>query len=299
MGRDKALVEVDPGRPLVAVTADALRAAGALEVVAVGGDRARIERAGVAWRADRYPGEGPLGGIVTALGASSVPGADPVDLVVVLACDMPGIGPGVPRALVEALAAAPEAGVAVAVVGSREQPLTACWRVSVARAVLEAGFAAGERAPRRLLGRVGVVTVPGLPAVELADVDSPDDLRRYAGRHLPSEQEPHVPDVPEVDIDALERAMSERALVVDVRELDEYTAGHVRGALPMPLTSVPDRIGELPAEAPVYVICHVGGRSARAVQFLRANGLDATNVAGGTKAWSESGRPLVTGPDPV
>jgi rhodanese-related sulfurtransferase len=62
---------------------------------------------------------------------------------------------------------------------------------------------------------------------------------------------------------------------------------------------VPDRVGELPAGDPFLVICHSGGRSGRAVQFLRAQGLDATNVAGGTSAWVDSGRPVVTGPDPV
>jgi molybdopterin-guanine dinucleotide biosynthesis protein A len=70
--------------------------------------------------------------------------------------------------------------VAVAVVGEREQPLTACWRRSVALAVLEAGFASGVRAPRHLLDALAVVRVPGLSPAALADVDSPEDLRRYA-----------------------------------------------------------------------------------------------------------------------
>ncbi len=87
--------------------------------------------------------------------------------------------------------------------------------------------------------------------------------------------------------------------MIDVREDDEYTGGHVAGALPIPLGTVPDRLSDLPVDQPFLVICHSGGRSGRAVQFLRAQGLDATNVAGGTQAWIDSGRVVVTGPDPV
>jgi rhodanese-related sulfurtransferase len=108
-----------------------------------------------------------------------------------------------------------------------------------------------------------------------------------------------VSDVPEIDIASLEARLGEGILVVDVREHDEYAGGHVDGAVHIPLGTVPDRVADLPADAPVLVICQVGGRSARAVQFLRAQGLDATNVAGGTKAWIDSGRPVVTGPAPV
>lgn len=106
-------------------------------------------------------------------------------------------------------------------------------------------------------------------------------------------------DVPEIDITTLEQRMGDGAVVIDVREDDEYKGGHVVGAVHMPLGSVPERVAELPIDQPFLVICHVGGRSGRAVQFLRAEGLDATNVAGGTKAWIDSGRPVVTGPDSV
>ena len=106
-------------------------------------------------------------------------------------------------------------------------------------------------------------------------------------------------DVPEIDIDALEQRLGEGVLVVDVREVDEYADGHVAGAVLMPLATVPDKVDELPTDQPFLVICAMGGRSGRAVQFLRAQGLDATNVAGGTRAWTDSGRPVVAGPDPV
>lgn len=296
MGRDKALVEAPDGRALVVVGVDALMAAGASEVVVVGGNERALRGLGVRWVPDLHPGEGPLGGILTALSATDS------ELVVVMACDMPGVGREVPVALVTALQASPGSGAAVAAVGDREQPLTACWRRSAAAAVLRAAFEAGERAPRMVLPALGAVRVDGLPVAQLVDVDSPEDLRRYAELPpLPDDTRTGRPvsDVPEIDITILEERLGEGVLVVDVREADEYTGGHVDGAVHIPLGTVPDRVTDLPSDAPVLVICHVGGRSARAVQFLRAQGLDATNVAGGTKAWIDSGRPVVTGVGPV
>lgn len=105
-------------------------------------------------------------------------------------------------------------------------------------------------------------------------------------------------DVPEIDIHELAAHLEAENLVVDVREDDEYRDGHVPGALHIPLATVPDELHRLPTGAPVLVVCAVGGRSARAVEFLRTRGVDATNVAGGTKAWIEAGRPVVPGADP-
>jgi rhodanese-related sulfurtransferase len=85
--------------------------------------------------------------------------------------------------------------------------------------------------------------------------------------------------------------------VIDVREPDEYTAGHVPGATLIPLATVPDRLSDLPA-GDVLVICRSGGRSKRAAEFLAANGVQATNVAGGTLAWMRSGRGVTKGDEP-
>lgn len=178
MGTDKAFLAAPDGRPLVVVAAHALASAGASRTFVVGGDRSGIESAGLGWVADRHPGEGPLGGIITALTVSEH------DLVVVLACDMPEVDEEVPAALVDALRGTPAAGVAVALAGEREQPLTSCWRRSVALGALEAAFAGGQRAPRHLLDELRAVRVAGLPVEHLADVDSPEDLRRYADRSL-------------------------------------------------------------------------------------------------------------------
>lgn len=81
-------------------------------------------------------------------------------------------------------------------------------------------------------------------------------------------------------------------VVVDVRQHDEWDAGHVAGSLHIPLMDLPQRLGELPAE-PFLVVCRVGGRSASAVHWLQAQGYDATNLADGLFAWTDAGRPLV------
>ncbi|MCA1981857.1 rhodanese-like domain-containing protein [Nocardioides nematodiphilus] len=80
--------------------------------------------------------------------------------------------------------------------------------------------------------------------------------------------------------------------VVDVREEHEWAAGHIEGAIHIPLGVLPVRAHELP-EGQFLVVCHLGGRSAQAVQWLTRNGHDAVNLAGGMDAWEAAGRPTV------
>jgi rhodanese-related sulfurtransferase len=79
--------------------------------------------------------------------------------------------------------------------------------------------------------------------------------------------------------------------LIDVREVDEFAAGHVPGAVNLPMSSIGDRLAELPDGA-FDVICAVGGRSGRVVQALEARGYDATNVDGGTNEWIAQGLPV-------
>ncbi len=109
---------------------------------------------------------------------------------------------------------------------------------------------------------------------------------------------PPPPVVPEIDVEEFDEARGTAAAVIDVRQPEEYDAGHVPGAKLIPLSEVPGRLGEVPANGDVLVICQTGARSARATDFFRRQGIDARNVAGGTKAWIESGRPVVHGPLP-
>lgn len=102
----------------------------------------------------------------------------------------------------------------------------------------------------------------------------------------------------EISIDEFENARVGHT-VVDVREVDEYVAGHVPGAMNVPLGTVPDNVAAFTG-AKVYLICQVGGRSQRACEFLDGvvNGVEFVNVLGGTGAWIASGREVVTGDSP-
>ncbi len=82
--------------------------------------------------------------------------------------------------------------------------------------------------------------------------------------------------------------------VIDVREPHEYAAGHVPGAISMPMASVPVRLQDLP-RGDVYVICESGARSWQVATFLAQRGIEVTNVDGGTGAWRASGLPLDQG----
>lgn len=102
-------------------------------------------------------------------------------------------------------------------------------------------------------------------------------------------------DVPEIDVDELEGRLAAGATLVDVREPDEYDEVRVPGGILVPLQSVPDRLDEVPADGTFYVICAKGGRSMVAAEFLRGEGRDAVNVAGGTTAWVDAGLPTESG----
>ena len=96
---------------------------------------------------------------------------------------------------------------------------------------------------------------------------------------------------------AFAAAHRDGAAVLDVRQPDEYEAGHVPGAVLLPLDQLGARIDEVPRDEHLYVICKSGGRSAAAVEALTGAGFSATNVAGGTLAWIDAGYPTVDGPD--
>lgn len=82
--------------------------------------------------------------------------------------------------------------------------------------------------------------------------------------------------------------------ILDVREDDEWAAGHVAGALHIPLGELGARISELDRDQALAVVCRSGNRSSRAVTALTAAGLTAHNVDGGMSAWAAAGRPVTT-----
>ena len=96
-----------------------------------------------------------------------------------------------------------------------------------------------------------------------------------------------VPTVPAAEV-------PDDAVVLDVREDDEWAAGHIAGATHIAMGDVPSRLDELPEGDPLYVTCRSGGRSARVTAWLNQNGYDAVNVGGGMGEWQAAGRPMVS-----
>ena len=99
--------------------------------------------------------------------------------------------------------------------------------------------------------------------------------------------------LPEVDpAEAQARIAQSGALVLDVREQDEWDAGRIEGALHVPLGELGARHAELVRDKPIVVVCRSGGRSAVATEALVGMGLDAYNLEGGLQAWHASGYEL-------
>ncbi|WP_139417828.1 rhodanese-like domain-containing protein [Agromyces laixinhei] len=85
------------------------------------------------------------------------------------------------------------------------------------------------------------------------------------------------------------------AVILDVREPSEHAQARIEGTIDIPLGELVERLAEVPGDSTVYVLCHVGGRSAQAAQYLEAQGIDAVNIDGGLVAWYRAGLPLVHG----
>ena len=84
------------------------------------------------------------------------------------------------------------------------------------------------------------------------------------------------------------------AFLLDVREPDEWAAGHAPGAHHMPMMEVPVRLAEVPMDGDVVVVCRSGGRSGQVVSYLIGNGWDnVRNLDGGMQDWEGSGRTVV------
>ena len=175
MGRDKALIQIE-GVRMVDRVAAALAAAGCSNVVAVGprqlaGDLAHID--------DLYPGEGPLGGVLTAMGSMASMGSMGSWLCVV-ACDLPWLDVDSIAALHRAAASAAAAGQNAAEVDvvvartDRIEPLCALWNPSCRDAVQQA-FDSGERSLLEVFKMLNVIEVPVHP-LALRNVNTPEDL---------------------------------------------------------------------------------------------------------------------------
>jgi rhodanese-related sulfurtransferase len=87
-------------------------------------------------------------------------------------------------------------------------------------------------------------------------------------------------------------------VLLDVREHNEWDAGHAPDARLLPMSQIQSRIDEVPADTPILVVCHSGARSARVTDWLLQEGYDAANISGGMVAWQLAGGPIESeGPD--
>jgi rhodanese-related sulfurtransferase len=99
---------------------------------------------------------------------------------------------------------------------------------------------------------------------------------------------------PAPEIAAAEAAeeIADGALVVDVREPAEWDAGHISGSLLIPLGELGARVGELPRDRRMVIVCRTGSRSGYAADALHGAGYDVANLRGGLFAWAAGSLPL-------
>lgn len=83
----------------------------------------------------------------------------------------------------------------------------------------------------------------------------------------------------------LKQLLPNKPVILDVREVDEYQAGHIPSAQNVPLSGLPDNISQVSAPQHWYLICRSGRRSLRAARILRKAGYQVINVSGGMLSW--------------
>lgn len=280
-GGPKALAELN-GRRLGDRVVDALRGAGCSPVVGIGDERL-AEALGIASLSDRWPGAGPLNGVITALSGISTD-------VVISGCDLARLDAQTVSAVLTA-GADVDVDVSIAVTRSQHAPLARWNQCGLAN--LEDLYARGARSLREALDCLRVVEV-AIPDERLADVDSVEDLRRLQG----------APDYSDAMSEAIEEMSPQQVAghladgsitLFDVREDDEVALARVAGAVHIPMGEVPDRVEEFRSSATPVVICHAGGRSYRVCEYLSQHGIRAVNTAGGMLGWVDAGLDVETG----
>nr|WP_218863480.1 metalloregulator ArsR/SmtB family transcription factor [Actinopolyspora biskrensis] len=178
----------------------------------------------------------------------------------------------------------------------RELARTVELKLSTASAHLqvlhEAGLVTTRRRGTSVLYQLAGADVAGLLSVlcRVADAHRAE-VETVRRAHLDAE------DIRLVGREELLNAAGEgRALVLDVRPAEEYAAGHVPGAVSIPLDQLADRLAEIPPETDVVAYCR--GRycvlSYDAVRLLRAGGRDAALLEDGILEWRRDGLPITT-----
>ncbi len=100
----------------------------------------------------------------------------------------------------------------------------------------------------------------------------------------------------EIDVATAASKEQSGAFMLDVREPDEWAAGHIDGATLIPLGELAARVAEIPSDKEVVVVCRSGNRSAQGRDILLGAGLPSvTSMAGGMNEWAAAGNKVVTG----
>ncbi|GAA2093704.1 rhodanese-like domain-containing protein [Microlunatus panaciterrae] len=86
----------------------------------------------------------------------------------------------------------------------------------------------------------------------------------------------------------------DRAVLLDVRETNEWRAGHAPQALHITLSTLETRLEEIPTGRPIVTVCRSGRRSAAAANVLIRRGYEVANLTGGMNAWAAAGLPVIT-----
>ncbi|MDP2289582.1 MAG: rhodanese-like domain-containing protein [Actinomycetota bacterium] len=99
--------------------------------------------------------------------------------------------------------------------------------------------------------------------------------------------------LPTVSVDDAALAAAGGAVLLDVREYEEWMSGHAPTAIHIPMNDLPSRVGELDRTRRIVCICRSGNRSGRVTAWLLQQGFDAVNMAGGMFQWASFGHPMV------
>ena len=159
------------------------------------------------------------------------------------------------------------------------------YRSSIAASVLRA---AGFDDVSDLLGGYGAWEGAGLP---VSHEGGGSTAGEEAGTAMAMTRGPAVPEMTATEA---ADAVAAGAVLLDVREPDEWEAGHAPAAVHVPMAQVQARSGELAADRRIVAVCRSGGRSAAVTEALLAWGFDAVNVAGGMRAWEAAQLPVIT-----
>lgn len=82
--------------------------------------------------------------------------------------------------------------------------------------------------------------------------------------------------------------------LLDVREDDEWTVGHIEGAKHIPLSELPARLDEIDRDRTIVTVCRAGGRAAQAAQVLSGSGWSTEVMKGGMNPWADADLPVTT-----